>query len=204
MIRTRLACSVLLAASALLSPAAADAGVLRCTDGAGKTLYTDSACPAGMHAVGTSIAAAACATPECERRRELDLEQANARLRADKEELAAMTAARQQREMEERRLDEQRYEAQLRSAAMLPEPANDAVYYPAYPGVVYPALCRGPLCFNDRHHHRPVAGVKAGDPGNRHNGRFAMRIPGNEPKSAIRGTAARPGMTIDGASARIR
>jgi hypothetical protein len=111
---------------------AANADVVRCSDANGKTLYTDAACPAGAHAVGAISIPQSCASEDCERHRERDLMDARERLRAEKEQLATYTADRHQREIEERRLDESRYEAELRSVQAVPVTADEVVY-PLYP-----------------------------------------------------------------------
>lgn len=147
--RARFISIFLLAAADLLLPANAHADIHRCNDANGNTLYTDSACPAGTRAVATTATPQACTTEECDRRRERELREANDRIRADKEELAAMTAERHKRESEERRLDEARYQAELRSAAATQVGPDEAVYYPAYPIVGYPVNC-GRHCFPRR------------------------------------------------------
>jgi uncharacterized protein DUF4124 len=51
--RVRLIALFLLAAASLLSQVTANADIIRCNDANGNTLYTDSACPAGMRVVGS-------------------------------------------------------------------------------------------------------------------------------------------------------
>jgi len=133
--RARLIALSLLAAAGILPSAAANAEVFRCSDADGKTLYTDSACPAGMHAAVVGSIAQACVSEDCERRRESELAQANERVRVEKEQLAFYTADRRKREIEDRWVDEARYEAELRSMQSAPASPVEAVYpiYPAYP-----------------------------------------------------------------------
>jgi hypothetical protein len=135
----------LLSAGGALFQAAANAEVTRCGDANGKTLYTDSACPAGMHAVRVTPVAQTCASEECERRREREIEGAHDRARAEKDQLAAYTTERYRRETEDRRLDEARYEAELRSMQTVPA-SSDEVVYPVYPIAGYPSRC-GKHCF---------------------------------------------------------
>ncbi len=159
--RMRLFALSVLAATGFLSHTAANAEVLRCSDAAGKTLYTDSARPAGMHAVGATSLPQACTTEDCDRRREREVAEARERIRAEKEELAIYTAARHQREIEDRRLDEARFEAGLRSAAAAPATAEDVVY-PAYPVIGFPSRC-GKHCLAPlRHHHVPTSATHSG------------------------------------------
>jgi hypothetical protein len=176
--RTRLISFFLLAAAGLLSHSTANADILRCSDAKGSTLYTDSACPAGMRAVRATPLPQSCSTEDCERLRERDIEQARERLRAEKEQLAAYTAERHKRELEDRWLDEARYEAQLRSAAAVQASYDEAVY-PVYPLVGIPARC-GRHCLTNPH---------------RRVGQRAVHAAGNEPRRTLRGTTAgkRPG-----------
>ena len=168
--RMRLFALSLLVAAGFVSHTAANAEVLRCSDAAGRTLYTDSACPAGMHAAGATSLPQACTTEDCDRRREREIAEARDRLRAEKAELATYAAVRHQREMEDRRLDEARYEAELRSAAVVPVASEDAVY-PVYPIVGFPSRC-GKHCLAPlRHHHIPTSAAH----GSRHDRpRYAM------------------------------
>jgi hypothetical protein len=154
--RARLISLFLLAAAGLLSHSTANADILRCHDANGGTLYTDSACPSGTRAVGATSLPQACAAGDCERRRERDIEEAHERLRAEKEQLAAYTAERHKRELEDRWLDEARYEAELRSAAAM-QAASDQAVYPIYPLIGFPARC-GIHCLTlPRHHRFPVS-----------------------------------------------
>jgi hypothetical protein len=170
----------LLAVAGVLMHATAHAEVLRCNDANGKTLYTDSACPAGMRAVRAAVIPQACTTEDCERRREREVALAHERVRAEKEQLAAFTAERHKREIEERWIDEARYEAELRSAAATPiEPAE--VYYPAYPLYGYGGICGKRCIKNPPRHHV-----------DHHVGRAAHK-PAPEPRRAPRVTGTRGG-----------
>lgn len=140
----------LLVSAGALSHAAANAEVLRCGDASGKTLYTDSACPAGMHAVGVPALPQSCSSEECQRRREREFEAAHERVRAEKEQLAAYATERHRQEIEDRWIDLARYEAQLRSMQTIPA-SSDEVFYPAYPIAAFPSRC-GKRCLAPRHH----------------------------------------------------
>lgn len=175
--RTRLMALCLLAAASLATQAAANAAVVRCNDADGNTLYTDSACPAGMKLAAVPAVAQSCATEECERRRERDLADARERLRADKEQLIAATEQRHRREIEDRWIDEARYEAELRSAQNA-QPVNDEVFYPGYPVAGFPFRC-GKHCLTPRHHHRPFPVA-----GNGKHPQHHMNGPGNRPVHA--------------------
>jgi Domain of unknown function (DUF4124) len=147
-----------LAVAGLSFSCAANADVVRCSDANGKTLYTDTACPAGAHAVGAIPVPQPCASDDCERRRERALMDARERVRAEKEQLAAYTADRHQREIEERRLDEARYEAELRSVQPAPVTA-DEVAYPVYPIAGFPSWC-GKRCLKNHHPRFKIAGIR--------------------------------------------
>ncbi len=187
--RVRLIALFLLAAASLLSQAPANADIIRCNDANGNTLYTDSACPAGMRVVGSTSLPQSCTTEDCERRRERDLKEAHERIRAEKEQLAAYTAERHKREIEDRWLDEARYEAELRSGEARQASADEGLY-PAYPLVGIPWRC-GTHCFPFPHHrHHSLSRIGDVDHGHHH-----MKIPderggaaGNEPRHLHRGT----------------
>ncbi|HVY05291.1 MAG TPA: DUF4124 domain-containing protein [Burkholderiales bacterium] len=184
--RLTLSAALLLALTAFGSIAHAD--ILRCKDTNGKTLFTDSKCPDGMQVVAATPTPQACTTQECDKRRERDLMEAKARARADREELAAMVAARNRREIEDRRIDEARYEAELNAAAMAPPGIDEAAYpiYPVYPIVGYPARC-GTHCLNGpRHHHPGAAGVKIGQNNQPGHNPTVMRSAANEPRAISR------------------
>jgi hypothetical protein len=107
----------LLTSASLLTHA--NNGIVRCIDEDGNALYTDSTCPAGMRAGGSLEMSQSCTSEECERRRELDLQEARERARAEKEQLDLYRTERHKREIEDRWLDEARYEAELRSKESL-------------------------------------------------------------------------------------
>ena len=191
-VRERLIATFLLAAAGLLSHAAANAAVIRCSDASGNTLYTDSACPAGMRAVVVASIAQPCTTQACEQRRERELKEAFERTRDEKEQLAAYTAERHQRDLEYRLLDEARYEAQMRKTEISQASANEPIY-PAYPIAGVPLRC-GMHCISfPRHRHLPVQlPVHAtGDTDRGHHGiknpdnRVAVRTLGNEPPRVV-------------------
>ena len=150
--RARLIEFFLLAAAGLLSYTTANADIIRCSGANGNTLYTDSSCPAGMHAVGVTSLPQTCATDDCERRREREGAEARERVRAEKEQLAAVTAERHKREIEDRWLDEARYEAELRSADAAQVATAEAVY-PVYPVIGIPGRC-GRHCLPNPQHRR--------------------------------------------------
>ena len=184
---------VLFAATSLLATAA-DAGVLRCSDATGKTLYTDTKCPENMRVVGETPVPQACTTDECDRRREREVAESKERARAEKEELAGLTAERHKQEIEDRRIDEARYEASLRSAAVTTPVANEELVYPAYPIVGYPLRC-GRHCLSQRpHRHDPIAGFRVGKPVGVTPPR---QVATPEPRRAVRATMPRPGVTTD-------
>ena len=198
--RERLIATFLLAAAGLLSHAAANATVIRCSDASGNTLYTDSACPAGMRAVGVASIPQSCTTQECEQRRERELKEAYERVRAEKEQLAAYTAERHQRDLEYRWLDEARYEAQMRGTEGSHASADEPIY-PGYPIVSVPLRC-GMHCSSFPHHgHPPVHGI--GDTDRGHHGiknprnRVAVRAPGNEPPRMVGAITGRHSMLPD-------
>ncbi|MBI3528396.1 MAG: DUF4124 domain-containing protein [Betaproteobacteria bacterium] len=191
--RARLIALFLLAAAGLLSNATANADILRCNDANGNALYTDSACPAGMRAVGVTSFPLSCATEDCERRRERDLNEAYERVRAEKAQLAAYTAERHKRELEDRWLDEARYEAELHSAEAA-QASSDEVVYPAYSLVGIPSRC-GKHCFAfPQHRHFPLSRIGDVDHGHDHmkgpGNRREVRAVGNEPRRPLRGTTA--------------
>jgi hypothetical protein len=195
----RLIAAFLLASAGLLANFSADAGVTRCTDPNGKTLYTDSACPAGMRGSYLASLPQVCSTEDCERRRERELEEANVRLRAEKEQLAAYTAERHKRELEDRWMDEARYQRDLREAAG-PQVSPDEPIYADYYTVGIPWKC-GRQCKTFPHRragqiHRlnksEVGHHRMKGPANI----AAIRAPGNEP-SRPRATTAKRVMPIE-------
>ena len=198
--REQLIAISLLAAVGLLSHTAANAGVMRCSDARGNTLYTDSACPAGMRAVDVSSFPQSCTTEDCDRRREREIDEARERLRAEKEELAAYAAERHRREIEDRWLDEVRYATELSSIQTARAPANEVVY-PGYPIVGFPLRC-GMHCLSPRRHHKPVQGI--GSVGEGHHGikgagnRVEIRSGGIQPRRAMARTPAMPGARLAG------
>jgi hypothetical protein len=185
--RARLIALFLLAAAGLLSHATANADILRCNDANGNTLYTDSTCPAGMRAGSVPSFPQSCTTEDCERRRENDLKEAYERVRAEKEQLAAYTAERHKRETEDRRLDEARYEAELRGTQAA-QVSHDEAVYPGYPIVGIPSRC-GKRCFSIPQHRR-IGNVDRHDHMKGRGGHRALRAFGNEPRRTLRGTTA--------------
>jgi hypothetical protein len=189
--RVRLIALFLLAAASLLSQATANADIIRCNDANGNTLYTDSACPAGMRVVGSPSFPQSCTTEDCERRRERDLKETHERVRAEREQLAAYTAERHKREIEDRWLDEARYEAELRSGRA-GQASSDEVLYPAYPLVGIPWRCGTHCIAFPQHRHLPLSRV--GDVDHEHHhmkspgDRRDVRAAGNEPRHLHRGT----------------
>jgi hypothetical protein len=184
--REQLIAISLLAAAGLLSHTAANAGVMRCSDARGNTLYTDSACPAGMRAVDVISFPQSCTTVDCDRRREREIDEARERLRAEKEELAAYAAERHRREIEDRWLDEVRYANELSSIQTAP--AANEVVYPGYPILGFPLRC-GRHCLSLRRHHKPVQGI--GSVGEGHHG-----IKGSSNRVEIRPAGVQPRRTM--------
>ncbi len=186
--RARLIALFLLTAAGLPSYATANADVIRCADANGNTLYTDSACPVGMRAVSVTSFPQSCATEDCERRRERDLKEASERVRAEKEQLAVYTAERRKREIEDRRLEEARYEAELRSAEAVRASPDEAVY-PAYPIVGIASKC-GMRCFPPQHRRLPPSRIGNVEHGHHHmksaGVRRDVRPVGNEPVSGTK------------------
>jgi Domain of unknown function (DUF4124) len=190
--RVRIIALFLLAAASLLSQATANADILRCNDANGNTLYTDSACPAGMRVVGSTSLPQSCTTEDCERSRERDLKEAYQRIRTEKEQLAAYAAERHKREIEDRWLDEVRYEAELRSGEA-GQASSDQVLYPVYPLVGIPLRC-GRHCLPFPQHRRfPVSGIGDVDHGHHHmnspGDRLDVGAASNEPRHPQRSTA---------------
>jgi hypothetical protein len=143
----RLVALLLLATISVLSEAKANGDIVRCGDANGNTLFTDTGCPTGMRVVGTTSLAQSCNTEDCQRRRERDLREARERVWAEKEELAAQTAARYEQEIEDRRLDEARYEAELRDGKAGQVASGAEAPYPVYPVIVFPKCGRIALPF---------------------------------------------------------
>lgn len=190
--REQLIAISLLAAAGLLSHSAANAGVMRCSDARGNTLYTDSACPAGMRATDVISLPQSCTTEDCERRREREIDAARERLRAEKEELAAYAAERHRREIEDRWLDEVRYAAEPGSMETARAAANEVVY-PGYTIVGFPLRC-GMHCLSARRHQKPVQGIgSVGEGRHRIEGsgnRIEIRSVGTQPRRAMARTPA--------------
>ena len=187
--RVRLITLFLLAAASLLSQATANADIIRCNDANGSALYTDSACPAGTRVVGSMSFPQSCTTEDCERRRERDLKDAHERVRTEREQLAAYTAERHKREIEDRWRDEARYQAELRSVEARQAPSDEG-FYPAYWFVGTPWRC-GADCFAFPR-HRLVARSRIGH-GHHHmknpDERLDPRTAGNDPRHLLRSTA---------------
>jgi hypothetical protein len=197
--RERLFATFLLAGACLLASFSAIAGVTRCTDTNGTTLYTDSTCPAGMRTSYIASFPPACSSEDCERRRERDLEEANVRVRAEKEQLAAYTAERRKRELEDRWMDDARYQRDLREAAG--PPSSEEPVYADYSIAGIPLRC-GMRCRkfprrhaaqtrrvnkSEREHHRMKAPANA----------VAIRATGNEPSRPARATTAKRAMAVE-------
>src|ERR1700674_1731396 len=156
-------------------PLAVHADVYRCIQPDGKTLYSDSPCPReAVQKSNISAAIGLCSTAECESRRQQTVEDARQRLRAEKEELAELTAKRRLAELEAERarLDELRYRqsVETRLAAAADDAANAAAYSPYYPvfpisGGVRPC---GSRCLKPQHRPRqptlPLAVRERGHP----------------------------------------
>ena len=171
--RERLIATFLLASAGLLANFSADAGVLRCTDSNGKTLYTDSVCPGGMRTSYLASLPQICATEDCERRRERELAEANVRVTADKEQLAAYTAERRKRELEDRWMDEARYQSELREAAGS-RVSWDEPIYADYSTVGIPWRC-GVQCKTFPHRR----GAQIHRVNRSEGGHHRMKVPGN-------------------------
>ena len=189
--RVRLIALSLLAAASLLSQATANAEIIRCNDASGNTLYTDSGCPPGNRVVGSPSIMQSCASGDCERRRERDLMNAHERIRAEKEQLAAYTAERHKREIEDRWLDEARYEAQLRSVEAMQAPSDEG-FYPAYSFVGTPWRCGARCLPLSRHRHVAHSRIGNADHGHRHmkNPDERRDLRGNEPRHLLSSTTS--------------
>ena len=187
--RVRLITLFLLAAASVLSLATANADIIRCNDANGNALYTDSTCPAGTRVVRSMSIPQSCTTEDCERRRERDLKDAQERLRAEKEQLAAYTAERQKREIEDRWRDEARYEAELRSVEARQAPSEEGLY-PAYWFVGTPWKCGAHCAAFPRHRHVALSGIGHGHRHMRNPGEPRdPRAAGNEPRHLLRSAA---------------
>jgi|SRR6185503_14541173 len=198
--REQLIATFLLASAGLLANFSANAGVMRCTDTNGTTLYTDSTCPAGMRTSYLASFPQVCSTEECQRRRERELEEANVRVRAEKEQLAAYAAERRKRELEDRWMDEARYQRDLREAAGPPVSSEEPIYAD-YSTVGIPLRC-GMQCKtfprrraaqthrvnkSGREHHRMKAPANV----------VAIRAAGNEPSRTFRAATVKRVMPVE-------
>jgi hypothetical protein len=166
----------------VLCDGAAHAGVMRCSDATGNTLYTDAKCPDGMRSASVISLPQSCATNACELRREREVNEANERVRAEKQQLAAYTAERQQRELEYRWLDEARAEAASRQA-MPAQTAADEPVYPAYPLFSVPVRCGTRCAAFASPHRRPLRGV--GTVERRHHGSQGPQQRVSVPRGAL-------------------
>jgi len=199
--RERLIATFLLASAGLLANfSSAHAGVMRCTDTNGTTLYTDSTCPAGMHSSYLASLPQVCSSEECQRRRERELDEASVRVRAEKEQLAAYAAERRKRELEDRLMDEVRYQRDLREAAGSPVSSEEPIYAD-YSTVGIPFRC-GMQCKtfprrraaqthrvnrSEREHHRMKAPANA----------VAIHGAGREPSRPFRATTVKRVMPVE-------
>ena len=148
----------LLITSGLLAAGAVHADIFRCSDTEGKTLYTNFPCPGGTRTIDTLPSPRACTTVECDQRRDRELSEAQDRARAEKEELAALAKERRQHEIDERRLDEGRYEPASGAAQSTPGVADEVVY-PVYAVGGYAARCRA-HCLNTVGHRHAAADTR--------------------------------------------
>lgn len=148
--------AVVFCMSGLLLSASAHADIFRCSNAEGKTLYTSFPCPAGTRTISAMPTSQACGTDECNQRRERELADARERARMEREELSALTSERHRREIEDQRLDEMRYEAELRN--QVASQAAEEAPYPVYAVGGYASRC-GRRCLNNTGHHRgPMTG----------------------------------------------
>ncbi len=179
MMSTQKFVTLVLALSGLLAAGTVHADIFRCSDAAGKTLYTNIPCPGGTRTIDTLPAPQACATAECDQRRERELTEARDRARAEKDELAALVREHRRREIDEQRWDEARYEA-ASGDAQTPQGVVDDVIYPVYPIGGYAVRCRT-HCLNTVGHRRLPVGAHG--PGNRddHHGKGNGVRPVNRP-----------------------
>jgi Domain of unknown function (DUF4124) len=171
--------TLMLVLTGLLAAGTAHADIFRCSDADGKTLYTNFPCPGGTRTINTLPSPQACTTVECDQRRERELTEARDRARAEKEELAALARAHRQREIDEQRWDEARYEGASGDVQAAPGVADEVVY-PVYAIGGYPVRCRS-HCQNTVGHRRPTVGAHG--PGNQddHHGKGNGARPGNRP-----------------------
>ena len=173
---------ILSACAGLFCHTVVHAEVLRCMDVAGKTLYTDAACPAGMQAASHLSLPESCATGDCEHRREREFNEANDRLRAEKKRLAEYAAERQQRELEYQWLAEARLEAEL-SQAQIAQARADEIVYAAYPLVGFAGRCGKRCAASNRPRPHAVGGVEHKHRTSKNPGRRVdLRQPALEPR----------------------
>ena len=142
--------ALVLCMSGLLLTASAHADIFRCSNAEGKTLYTSFPCPDGMRTINAMPAPQSCGTDDCNQRRERELADARERARMEREQLAALTAERHRRGIEDQRLAEMRYEAELRNEAA--SQAAEEAPYPVYAVGGYALRCSGPRCLNNAGH----------------------------------------------------
>jgi hypothetical protein len=179
--------TLVLALSGLLTAGTVHADIFRCSDAAGKTLYTNFPCPGGTRTINTLPSPQACTSSECDERRERELTEGRDRARAEKEELAALGREHRRREIDEQRWDEARYEA-ASGDAQAAQGVADEVVYPGYAIGAYPVRCRT-NCLNTVGHRRlPIGAHAPGNQGDHHgkgNGvRPVNRPAGNERRLA--------------------
>ena len=150
---------VLLAAAGLLAPHAANADVFRCKGAAGRILYTDQPCPGGMQTTDVTTAVQVCGSADCQVRREREYREAEARRRAEREELLAMMEERNRRAREEAWLES------LQPRVITVPVAPPEYYDPGYAVVAGPlrTKCVGAHCLRPSH-HRVHRGGSAGKP----------------------------------------
>ena len=122
-------------------PVCAGADVYRCVGTDGKILYSDSPCPQGAtQQSNITSTVGACSTAECEAKRQQEANDAQERLRAQKDELADLDRRRRS-ELEAERERAAQEELRLRgSVNVMPVSAaeEDAETYPLYyPGPPY-------------------------------------------------------------------
>ena len=176
---------VLLAGAGLLAHHAANADVFRCKARTGKLLYTDQPCPDGMQTTDVTTAVQVCGSADCQVRREREQREAEARRRAEREELAALMEDRYRRAREEARL-----EALQPRVIVVPVAVAQPEYFdPGYAVVAGPpwTRCSGPHCLRPVHHRVQRAGSAGKPQWNCIDERCAPGVRSEQPRSGVRG-----------------
>lgn len=141
---------LLLAAAGVLAHPGAHADIYRCVEKGGNLLYTDRPCPSGTRTTDVTTAVQVCGSADCLERLEREHQEAQARRRAEREQLELLKEERRRRAEEEAR----REAIRSRETAE-PEPA--ILVEPPYPWYVVGVpvwTCVGAHCLHRP--HRPA------------------------------------------------